>query len=76
MSLKLYRPVPGGMKPNPVETKNWRGRLRSRRWGAPPLANPEARPVRPVWGVVFFGALAVLTFVVLVLGYGSGFWGS
>ena len=76
MSLKLYRPVPGGLKQHPVEQKNWRGRLRSRRWRASPLENPEARAVRPISGLIFFGALAVLTFVALVLGYGTGFWGS
>ena len=75
MSLKLYRPVPGGLRPSPVEQRNWRGRLRSRRWAPAPLENPERQPVRPLGGVLFFGALAVLTFVLLVFGYGTGFWG-
>ncbi|MBA2255107.1 MAG: hypothetical protein H0W07_08345 [Chloroflexi bacterium] len=75
MSLKLYRPVPGGLEPGPVEQKDWRGRLRSRRWRAAPLENPEGQPVGPLGGVLFFGALALLTLIVLLIGYGTGFWG-
>ena len=76
MSLKLYRPVPGGMKPAPVEGRNWRNRLRSRRWGAAPLESKEGKPLTPLSGVIFIGGLAILTFVLLLLGYGTGFWGS
>ena len=75
MSLKLYRPSRGGLEPTPVEQRNWRRRLRSPRWRAAPLENPEGRATSPVGAVAFFGALALLTFVVLVLGYGTGFWG-
>ncbi len=74
MSLKLYRRAPGGLKPAPVETRNWRRRLRSRRWQVAPLENPEGHAVGPLHGIVFFGGLAVLTFILLVLGYGTGFW--
>ena len=74
MSLKLYRPVPGGVRPSPVEQRNWRARLRSRRWRAAPLENPEREGLRPISGVIFFGGLAVLTFVLLVVGYTTGFW--
>ncbi len=76
MSLQLHGRGSGGLRPNPVQSANWRSRLRSRRWNVSPLANPEGRPLRPLQGVLFFGTLAVITFVVLVLGYGSGFWGS
>ncbi len=76
MSLKLYRPVPGGLKPRPPDDKNWRRQLRSRRWRAAPLENPEGKPLGPLAGVLFFGGLAALTFILLVLGYGTGFWRS
>ena len=43
MTMKLYRPTPdGGLEPAPVEAKDHRRRLRSRRWDAAELANPEA----------------------------------
>lgn len=75
MSLKLYRPTPDGLEPNPVETRNWRGRLLSRRWQPAELENPEIPGTSPLLAVAFFGGLALLTFLVLVLGYGTGFWG-
>lgn len=74
MSLKLYRPAPGGLEPSPVERGNWRQRLRSKRWRAAPLANPEAQAVGPSSAILVFGTLAAITFVLLLLGYGSGFW--
>jgi hypothetical protein len=74
MSLKLYRPVKGGMEPSPVENTDWRRRLRSPRWAAARLANPEAREATPLGAVLIFGGLAAATFVLLVLGYASGFW--
>jgi hypothetical protein len=75
MSLKLYRPVPGGLEPSPVEDRDWRRRLRSPRWSAAPLANPEAQEASPLGAVLLFGGLAAVTFVLLVLGYATGFWG-
>ncbi len=74
MSLKLYRPVPGGLKPGPSEPGDWRRRLRSRRWRVARLHNAERDPVGPLGGILFFGGLALLTFILLVLGYGTGFW--
>jgi hypothetical protein len=74
VSLKLYRPVPGGLEPTPVQDRNWRRRLRSRRWRPAELANPEIEAPRASGGVVLFGGLALLTFVVLLLGYGVGLW--
>ena len=81
MSLQLHRPDgKGGLEPTPREP-NWRGQLRSPRWGAsrrdgelPELSNPEMNPTSTVMAVVFWIGLAALTFVILVLGYGSGFW--
>jgi hypothetical protein len=76
MSLKLYRPTPDGqLEPNPVELRTWRSRLRSRRWNPAPLANPELKPTSARLGILFWVGLAALTFILLVLGYGTGFWG-
>ncbi len=82
MSLQLHRPDgKGGLEPRPVQDHNWRRQLRSPRWGAslggrrmPEMANPEVNPTSNRMAVVFWVGLAGLTFVVLVLGYGSGFW--
>lgn len=76
MSLKLYRPTPGGLEPSPVVDRNWRRRLRSRRWRPAALENPEVAPVGALGGVLFIGGLALLTLVLLLIGYGTGFWGS
>ncbi len=75
MSLKLYRPGPGGLEPSPAVKEDYRTRLRSRRWNLPALRNPEAEPVTALGAILLLGGLAVLTFVILVAGYGSGFWG-
>lgn len=75
MSLKLYRPSPDGLEPNPVEQRTWRSRLVSRRWRPAPLANTELEPTSYRVAVLFWVGLAVLTFVILVVGYGLGIWG-
>jgi hypothetical protein len=74
MSLKLYRPSPDGLEPNPVELRTWRSRLRSRRWKPAPLGNSEMAPTSARMAVAFWVTLAVLTFVLLVVGYGLGVW--
>ena len=74
MSLKLYRPSPDGLEPNPVEVKTWRSRLRSRRWKPAPLENPELAPTSQRLAVLFWLALALLTFVTVLVGYGVGLW--
>lgn len=82
MSLQLHRPDgQGGLQPRTVQDKNWRNQLRSRRWGAslkggqlPELQNTEMNPTSTLSSVVFWVALGVLTFVLLVAGYGTGFW--
>ena len=77
MSLKLYRPTPDGqLEPNPVEQRTWRSRLGSRRWNPAPLSNPEIQPTSARLAVLFWLSLAALTFVILVVGYGIGFWES
>ncbi len=74
MSLKLYRRGPGGLEPTTTVRQDYRTQLRSRRWNLPRLANPEATPVTALGGVVLLGGLAILTFVILLVGYGIGFW--
>lgn len=82
MSLQLHRPDgKGGVEPRPVVAEDWRRQLRSPRWGQtrgdgklPELHNPEMNPT-PTWlAVAFWLGLGLLTFVILVVGYGSGFW--
>ncbi|MFZ5853162.1 MAG: hypothetical protein ACOYXS_01505 [Chloroflexota bacterium] len=83
MSLQLYRPDGrGGLEPRPVIEQDWRRQLRSPRWGMarrtgrlPALANPEMNPTSGLRSAAFWVGLAVLTFVLLIAGYGSGFWG-
>jgi hypothetical protein len=74
MSLKLYRRSADGLQPNPVENRNWRGRLSSRRWRPASLSNPELAPTSSRMAIAFWLTLAALTFVLLVVGYGLGVW--
>jgi len=74
VTLKLHRPGPEGLEENPVQVRNWRGRLRSRRWQPAKLENPEARPTSARMAVAFWLGLAALTFFILVTGYGLGIW--
>jgi hypothetical protein len=76
VSLKLYRPARGGLEPSPGDQRNWRRKLRSPRWNAASLENPEARLTSPLQAALFFLGLGIFTFIVLVIGYGIGFWGS
>ena len=81
MSLQLHRPDgEGGLQPEPAET-DWHTQLRSPRWGRglrrgqlPDLKNPEMNPTSRFMSVLFWLGLAALTFVLLAIGYGSGFW--
>ena len=82
MSLQLHRPDERGvMQPEPGPAPDYRDQLRSPRWGLalrgeklPKIANPEMRPTSRIVAVGFWLGLAVATFVLLVLGYGVGFW--
>jgi hypothetical protein len=82
MSLQLHRPDgKGGLEPRRVPEPNWRGLLRSPRWGSarrdgklPELSNPEMNPTSTGMAIAFWLGLAALTFVLLIVGYGSGFW--
>lgn len=75
MSLKLYRPTDDGLEPNPVQGGDWRRRLRASRWNPAPLANPEPTEVSAGSGILLFGGLAILTFLVIVGGSLIGLWG-
>jgi hypothetical protein len=47
----------------------------SRRDGRPPqLDNPEMNPTSTGMAVLFWLGLGVLTFLILIVGYGTGFW--
>jgi hypothetical protein len=83
MTLKLHRPDgEGGLQPEPPPQEDWRSQLRSPRWGGslergrlPELKNPEMNPTSVGRSILVWLGLAALTFLVLVLGYGTGFWG-
>ena len=82
MSLQLHRPDEHGvLKPEPGPAPDYRDQLRSPRWGLalrgerlPKIANTVMRPTSRVVAVGFWLGLAFVTFVLLVLGYGVGFW--
>jgi len=79
MTLQLHRPDGrGGLVPTPPpgrsRAEDWRAGLRSVRWRVAPLRNREMNPTSTVAAVVFWVALAGLTFAILLLGYGSHFW--
>ncbi len=75
MTLKLHRPDgQGGLEPQTETPKDWRDQLESPRWNASPLRNPEMNPTRTFAAVLFWLGLGALTFVLLLVGYGTGFW--
>jgi hypothetical protein len=82
MTLQLHRPDgEGGLEPVPVDETDWRTQLRSPRWGTalqhdrlPGLGNPEMNPTSRFRSVLLWLGLALVTFAVLVVGYGTGFW--
>jgi hypothetical protein len=82
MSLQLHRPDgKGGLEIRPVTDQNWRTQLRSPRWGAslkggklPDLANAEVNPASTARSIALWVSLAGATFLIIVAGYGTGFW--
>jgi len=83
MTLQLHKPDgQGGLEKRAVQEADWRRQLRSPRWGSalgrhrrmPELANPEMNPTSSARSIAFWVALAALTFVLLLAGYGTGFW--
>ena len=81
MTLQLHKPDgEGGLEAGSPD-RDWQDQLRSPRWGAglrrkrlPDLKNPEMNPTSRFMSVLFWLGLGAATFVILVLGYGTGFW--
>jgi len=75
MTLQLNRPDgKGGLEPRTATPTDWRTQLESPRWRAAPLRNPEMKPTRTAAAVAFWLVLGAITFVLLLAGYGTGFW--
>jgi hypothetical protein len=82
VTLQLHQPDgEGGLEPRQVVESDWRTQLESPRWGSalegdrlPDLKNPEMNPTSRMRSVLFWLALGVATFLLIVVGYGSGFW--
>jgi hypothetical protein len=82
MSLQLHRPDgKGGLEIRTGKEQDWRSQLRSSRWGAslkggklPMLANPEMNPTSTGRAMAFWMGLAAITFLLVLVGYGTGFW--
>ena len=82
MTLQLNRPDgQGGLERDPVQQVDYRRQLRSPRWGAalpgkqmPALKNPEMNPTSVARSIGLWLGLAGVTFVIIVLGYWTGFW--
>lgn len=71
----MYRPGPeGGLEAGAPEVEDYREQLRSRRWNAAPLENPEAEKTDPRIAVAAIILLAAVTLVIVVVGYGVGLW--
>jgi hypothetical protein len=71
----MYRPGPeGGLEAGDPETADYRDQLRSQRWNAAPLENPEVEKTDPRIAVGALALLAVVTFAIIVVGYGAGLW--
>ena len=75
MTLRLHRPDSGGaLRPGSETDRDWREGLHGRRWRAALLRNPEMNPTSTRVAIAFWLALAILTFVLLIVGYGTHFW--
>ena len=75
MTLQLHRPdSQGGLRSSPQSGRDWREGLKARRWRVAAMRNTEMNPTPTRLAVIFWAALAALTFVLLLLGYGSHFW--
>jgi hypothetical protein len=78
MSLQLHRPDgKGGLEVRTAADEDHRDLLRSPRWGSslrggklPAMVNPEMNPTSTARAALFWAVLGVITFVVIVVGYG------
>ena len=81
MTLQLHRPDgEGGLEAHPSEPE-WQAQLRSPAWGSglrrkrlPDLKNSEMNPTSTPLAILFWIGLGLATFVLLLIGYGTGFW--
>lgn len=82
MSLQLHRPDgKGGLEVRSGSEENYRSTLRNPRWGAalkggrlPGLENPEMNPTSTARAVAFWLVLGLITFGIILAGYGVGVW--
>jgi hypothetical protein len=82
MSLQLHRPDgEGGLEVRKDRDRDWHRELRSPRWGAalkggklPALLNPVMEPTSALRSLAFWVVLGLITFVVVLVGYLTGFW--
>jgi hypothetical protein len=75
MTLQLHRPDnQGALRPVTSDQADWRKGLRSRRWRVAPIRNTEMNPTSTPMAIAFWAALGILTFAILMLGYGTHFW--
>ena len=63
-----------GLEAGADQSGDYRDQLRSRRWDAAPLTNPEVEKTDPRVAVAAIVILGAITLLILVVGYGSGFW--
>lgn len=68
------RNAEGGLEAVPESDSDYRATLRSRRWNAAPLANPEAEKTDPRIAVALIVGVALASMVILIVGYGVGLW--
>lgn len=75
MTLRLHRPDAGGpLQPGAETERDWREGLHGRRWRAALLRNPEMNPTSARVAIAFWVVLAIVTFALLMIGYGTHFW--
>lgn len=76
MTLKLHRPdADGKLAPSPATADDYRTQLRSRRWDPAPLDQNEVDLPDKRLAVLAIALMALLTFGVIIVGYGLGHWG-
>ena len=81
MTLQLHKPDgEGGIEPRITDPRTGatssapRAGAQARAQRLPALRNPEMNPTSRFMSVLFWLGLGALTFVLLVLGYATGFW--
>ncbi len=70
----ISRAPKGRREAGSSKAADYREGLRSRRWDAAPLENPEVEKTDPRVAVGALVAMGVITLTVLLIGYGVGLW--